>query len=246
MSKGKSEFKFIVNANPNMVNNVIQNYLSINKFNRVQTNDGANYYLFNDPLLVGKRSIEYYINGNEVAIYAYLGDYNNPKPLEGFVGALPKQDFKNNLFTLFNELKKLNNVNVQPQFNNGGNMQMNGGNYSYNTQNGAPMNQNGYNNFGNNMGYNNSYANQMQANNSFEAFEQENNKKRENFTMLGFGISLFGLLISLTGRSFGAIILMAELYLASQGLKTKNRGFAIATFVIAALSMLILVFQIFA
>lgn len=233
MGKGKSEFKFIVNANPNVINNVIQNYLAVNKYNRVQTNDGANYYLFNDPVLLGKRSIEYYINGNKVSVYAYLGDYNNPKSLEGFVGALPKQAFKDNLSTLFNELKKLNGV--QSQFNNGINMSMNSQGYFYNTQNGMSMNQNGYNNY---------YAGQMQANNSFDTFTQENYKKKESLTMFGFGLSIFGFILALIGKFYGGIILIAEFYLAYQGLKTKNRGFSIATFVIVIVSILILAFKI--
>lgn len=118
MSQGKTEYKFQVNADMNMVETVIRNWLAVNKFS-VKPEFGSTVYAFNDPIVKGKRGFEYYINGNEVTILAYVNTYKKPQALEGAVGALMKQGYKNELTPLFEEIKKLENgdtVNVNPMY----------------------------------------------------------------------------------------------------------------------------------
>lgn len=196
MSRGKTEFKFQVSADPTLVEAVIRNYLEVNKFSQ-QIKPGANYYLFYDPMIKGKRSFEYYINGNEVRILAYLGTYEKPQELKGFVAALPKQSYRNELATLFEELKNLENSNR--------------------TAADIPL-----------------------SNNSLNSFTEQAEKKKETGVIVGFVIALVGLVISCFGGTYGAILYAIEFYLALQGIHTKKKGLAIATLVLAGVSIAIL------
>lgn len=58
-------------------------------------------------------------------------------------------------------------------------------------------------------------------------------------------LSIFGLLLSLLGITYGVLIYMLEFYFAACGIKTRKKGLAIATFILAGLSIAILVFIIF-
>lgn len=224
MSKGKTEFKFNVNADITLVEAVIRNWLYANQFSP-QAKPGANYYAFNDPLLKGKRGLEYYINGSEVKILAYVGTFEKPQALEGFVGAVMKQNYRNELAPLFEELKKLENgdaVNVATEA-------------TYNTA----------------QTTGNVYTETAQAtgttsvqNNSLNTFMEQNNKRQETMVVVGFVMALIGLLVSCFGVTFGVILILLEFYFAIQGLKTSKKGLAIATIVLASVSILIFLINI--
>ena len=83
MSKEKTEYRFSVHAAPEVINQVIQNYLAANQYVQIPK-PNANYYFFNDPWIKGKRSIEYYIHGTEVIVLAYMGTFEKPRGLEGY------------------------------------------------------------------------------------------------------------------------------------------------------------------
>lgn len=112
MGKQKTQFAVTVNADSNSIQNVILNYLSANGF-KAEQKPNANYFTKYDAM-TGRRSLEYYINGNQVIILAYLGKFEHPKALEGFVAAIPKQNFKSEISVLLNELNKLNDAGYQP------------------------------------------------------------------------------------------------------------------------------------
>lgn len=211
MAKKKSEFRFIVNADPAAINTVINNFLTAHQFTPV-AKPGANYFLCND-FINGKRSLEYYVNGNEVIIFAYMGTFERPQALEGFVGAVPKQAYKKILDTLFQELQKLN---------------MQGGNYS------QPVN-------GQYQQVNMSNGMPQQGE---DVFAEQANKNKEKWTIVGFVMSIIGLLLSFVGYTYGVILLILEFYCGAQGLKTKKRGLAIATIVIASISLVIVLAEI--
>lgn len=214
MSKGKTEFHFTVNADPTLVEAVIRNYLYANKFAQ-QPREGANYYFFNDPMIKGMRSLEYYINGNEVKILAYVGTFEKPHTLEGFVGAVQKQSYRNDLNPLFEELKKLENASPQA------------------VEAAAAMGQaNPYD------------VNTPVQNDSLNTFMEQNDRKKETQTIIGFVVSLVGLLLSCFGFTYGVILWILEFYFAIQGLKTKKKGLAIATIVIACASIVIFIGEI--
>ena len=48
MSKEKTEYRFSVHAAPEVINQVIQNYLAANQYVQIPK-PNANYYFFNDP-----------------------------------------------------------------------------------------------------------------------------------------------------------------------------------------------------
>ena len=255
MSKGKSEFKFTINADPTMVEAVIRNYLVVNKYGPVPK-PGANYYLSTD-FLNGNRSMEYYINGAEVTILAYMGTFEKPQNLEGFVGALPKQAFRSDLNPLFEELKKLEYAgNVQhyaaPPYTAQPNpaappyaAQPNPAAPPYAAQPNpvtppyaaqpnpvAPL-------------YTaQPYANGQPVNNSLNSFVEQGNKKKETGAIVGFVLSLVGLLLSCFGIYYGVILIVLEFYLAINGIHTKKKGLAIAGIVLASLSIVILLAEL--
>lgn len=75
-------------------------------------------------------------------------------------------------------------------------------------------------------------------NDSLNTFMEENNKKQETMVTIGFVMAIVGLLLSFVGVTYGVILIILEYYFAIQGLKTTKRGFAIATIVIASVSIL--------
>ena len=229
MSKGKSEFKFNINADPTMVEAVIRNYLVTNKYGSI-AKPGANYYLSTD-ILNGNRSMEYYINGSEVTILAYMGTFERPQNLEGFVGALPKHAFRNDLNSLFEELKKLECAgNMQPYATQSNLTAQQP--YATQPNQTAPL-------------YTaQPYGNGQPLNNSLNNFMEQANKKKETGVIVGFVLSLFGLLLSCFGIYYGLILIIIEFYLAISGLHTKKKGLAIAGIVLASLSILIILAEL--
>lgn len=224
MSQGKTVFKFNVNADSSLVEATIRNWLAANKFS-FDPKPGLNYYAFNDPMLKGKRGFEYYINGSEVTILAYLGTYKKPQELEGFVAAVMKQDYRNAMAPLFEEIKKLEGggaVNTTAAY---GTAQAEGNMAASQTNTGAQ-------------------ATGAVNNNSLNTFMEQNQKKQETLVIVGFVMSLIGLLISFCGVTYGVILILLEYYFAIQGIKTKKKGLAIATIVIASVSIVLFIVNI--
>ena len=221
MSQGKTVFKFNVNADSSLVEATIRNWLAANKFS-FDPKSGLNYYAFNDPMLKGKRGFEYYINGSEVTILAYLGTYKKPQELEGFVAAVMKQDYRNAMAPLFEEIKKLEGggaVNTTAAY---GTAQAEGNMAASQTNTVAQ-------------------ATGTVNNNSLNTFMEQNQKKQETLVIVGFVMSLIGLLISFCGVTYGVILILLEYYFAIQGIKTKKKGLAIATIVIASVSIVLFI-----
>lgn len=204
MKQGKTEYRFKVNGDMLQVENVIRNWLMVNEF-EVKHEYGSTCYAFNDPIIKGKRGFEYFIHGDEVTILAYIGTYKKPCPLEGAAGAWAKQSYKNELTTLFEEIKKWEN-----------------GNGSNTTDMyGTPAE---------------GFA-QVQTD-SLNTFVARNEQSKETLVIVGFVMSIIGLALSCFGM-FGIILAIFEFYFAIQGLKTSKRGLAIATIVLASVSILI-------
>lgn len=176
-------------------------------------------------MLKGKRGFEYYINGSEVTILAYLGTYKKPQELEGFVAAVMKQDYRNALAPLFEEIKKLEGggaVNATAAY---GTTQAEGNMTASQINTGAQ-------------------ATGAVNNNSLNTFMEQNQKKQETLVIVGFVMSLIGLLISFCGVTYGVILILLEYYFAIQGIKTKKKGLAIATIVIASVSIVLFIVNI--
>ncbi|MDE5951693.1 MAG: hypothetical protein K2H12_08960, partial [Acetatifactor sp.] len=168
---------------------------------------------------------EYYIQPGMVTINAYLGKYKKPYLLDdSFAGSVPKSAYKTALAPLFQTLS------------------------SYN----APVGADGSQPFGTdpNSPYNaQAYASGGPAGQpvpgNYEDFTNAANKSHEKLAIWGFVISIIGLILSFVGYTFGIVLYMLEFYFAACGIKTKNKGFAIATFVLAGVSIVILVISVF-
>ena len=213
MARGKSNFTFTVNANPQAINNLMHNFLKANGYN-IANQDGITYFQYYD-MIWGNRFLEYYIQGNQITILAYIGTFKKPTLLDdSFVGIAAKQDYKNKLLPLFEELKKLNN---------------NEGIYEQQTPEQVS--------FAN-------VNTQETTNGQVNQFADNVNKRNEGMAIAGFVMSIIGLLLSCFGVTFGVIIILLEIYFAIMGLKTSKKGFSIATFVISGVTLLILIAQI--
>ena len=97
----------------------------------------------------------------------------------------------------------------------------------------------------NNNNFNNQNINNNQ-NNFAQTFQDETMKKKEKMCNVGFWLSILGLVCSLFGVTYGVIIYIMDFYFASQGLKTRKRGKAIATIVLSIISILIVIIELIA
>ena len=247
MNKGRSTYTFQINCDPSVANDLVQAYIQGNKFT-LQNKDGEQFYRAGDAMLEGYRYFNYSINGQTLTIQAWFKGAFGDMSIEQNSLNMPAMNYRNSLGKLFQEIEKLNN--------GGTNMNNNGMNFDPNT--GQPLNQNMNNNGMNfdpntgqplNQGYqqpmNQNYGQPMQQNNQFaQSFQDETTKKQEKMCEWGFWLSIFGLLASFVGVAYGVIVYILNFYFASQGLKTRKRGKAIATIVMSIISIIIIVLQV--
>lgn len=220
MKKGRSTYNFQFNCDPSVVNNIIQAYIQGNKY-ELQNKNGEQYYRAGDAMLEGYRYFNYSISGQSLVIYAWFKGAFGEMPIEQNSLSMPAMNYRNSLGKLFQEIEKLNN--------GGNNMNNNGNNFDQQT--GQPINPN--------------YQQPVQQNNQFtQTFQDETTKKQEKMCECGFWLSIFGLLASFVGVAYGVIVYLLNFYFASQGLKTRKRGKAIATIVMSIISIVIIVIQI--
>lgn len=220
MKKGKTTYQFPINVDPNLAQQTIMNWLGANSF-ELKEKDGNYYYQYYDPV-IGRRLFEFYIQPGMVTINAYLGKFKKPYLLDdSFAGSVPKSAYKQALDPLFKTLA------------------------SYN----APMGADGVSPQPDPMGM---YASQVSggvppqpAAGNYADFAEATNKRHEKLAIWGFVISIIGLLLSFIGYTYGVVLYMLEFYFAACGIKTRKKGFAIATFVLAGISIVILVIMVF-
>ena len=90
----------------------------------------------------------------------------------------------------------------------------------------------------------NPYAAVPDSSRFVDAFQSEVDARNEKLCTIGFWMSIVGLLLSFVGIMYGVFIYILEIYLATRGLKTRKKGKAIATFIIAGISILIIFAQL--
>lgn len=255
MEKGRSNYTFEIKCDSNLMNNLIQSYMQANNF-KAEEKNGEHYYKAGDAM-VGYRYFNYSINGNQLTLEAWLkGTFGEIKVEQtGIVGLnMQAMNFRNSLNTLFQEIDKLNN---------GGNT-MNNENQNLNEQTNeniaqpAPTMQeqpvqqenvqtqpmNNQINQESTPSVNQSTQDQTQVNQSSQfaqTFQDETTKKQEKLCEIGFWLSILGFLASFAGIAYGVIVYAMDFYFASQGLKTKKKGKAIATIVLSILSIIIII-----
>ena len=255
MEKGRSNYTFEMKCDINLVNSLMQSYLQANNFKEEEKN-GEHYYKAGDAM-VGYRYFNYSINGNQLIISVWLkGTFGEIKIEQTGIASMNIQamNFRNSLNKLFQEIEKLNN---------GGNI-MNNENQNLSNQESVnstqsvkgqvqPVQQesvqtqpmNNQISQVNTPSVNPSSQDQTQVNQSSQfaqTFQDETTKKQEKLCEIGFWLSILGFLASFAGIAYGLIVYVMNFYFASQGLKTRKKGKAIATIVLSVLSLIIFVF----
>lgn len=113
MNIGKTNYKFQINCDPQIVTNTITEWLKENKFN-FMNKYGEDLYYCGD-IWKGDRCFQYTINNNEINIYAWnIGIGNKFIMLDsGATNNFGGDYYKNLLSGLFDKLNSLNNnVNI--------------------------------------------------------------------------------------------------------------------------------------
>jgi len=192
----------------------------------------SNYNLtFNSDSTLVNNIVQSYLKESGFNMYEKKGDIE--AWLDGALGDFPLEqnslnmlamDYRNSLNKLFQEINKLNNggMNMNNNFNNQNiNNQMN-----YDPNTGQPINNNDNNN------------------NFVQSFQDETMKKKERMCEIGFWLSILGLVCSFFGIAYGIFVYIMDFYFASQGLKTRKKGKAIATIVLSIISILFIIFTL--
>lgn len=223
MKKGKSTYTLQFRCNSNTIEQLMQSFISAKGFTFTEKK-GEQYFRAGDQMM-GYRGLTYSISGQTITINAWLDGALGDFPLEQNSFNMMATNFRNELSTLFQEIEKLNGGNTM---NNNVNQNNNGINFD--SQTGQPINQN-VNNQTNNQQF-------------IQSFNNEHQKKQETMCEIGFWLSILGLLGSFAGIIMGLFVYIMDFYFASQGLKTRKKGKAIATIVLSIISILIVVFQL--
>lgn len=232
MKKGKSNYTLQFSCNENTVNQLMQSYLSANGFAPYEKK-GEQYFRAGDQMM-GYRGLTYFIQGQQITINAWLDGALGDFSLEQNSLNMMAMNYRNSLSTLFKEIENLNGGNTM-------NNNVNNGQMNFDPNTGQPLNQNIQQ--PTNQPVNQMNAGQLQ-NNFSQTFQNENQKKQEKMCEIGFWLSILGLIGSFAGIAMGIFVYIMDFYFASQGLKTRKRGKAIATIVLSIISILIVIIEL--
>lgn len=224
MNKGRSSYSFKLKGNIDKAEQLMQSYINANGFKLLEKK-GEKYYRAGNIMVEGYRYFNYKISENELIVYAWLkGAFGDIGIEQGGIANINMviMNYRKSLNTLFQEIEKLNSVNNEDSEDNS-NDKANEGDGSINQI--KDESQNDKNNFA-------------------KTFQDETIKKQEKLCEIGFWLSILGVVLSLLGITYGVIIYMLNFYFASQGLKTKKRGKAIATIVLSIISIFIIICEI--
>lgn len=229
MKKGRSNYSIKMNCDSATVNNLMQSYIQGNEFKLIEKK-GEQYFRAGNSMSYYK-GLKYNFDGQNLNLEVWLDGALGNFPLEQNLNAFA-MDYRNSLNTLFQEIEKINGgVNMNNNINNENNL--NTGIQPNQTQSvQQPM-------------YNQQPVQQATNSNQFtQAFQDENIKKKEKLCEIGFWISILGLVSSFAGVVMGVIVYALDFYFASQGLKTRKKGKAIATIVLSIISILVVILQL--
>lgn len=229
MKKGRSNYTLQFNCDENKINQLMQSYLSANGFVSYEKK-GEQYFRAGDQMM-GYKGLIYFIQGQQITINAWLDGALGNFPLEQNSLNVMAMNYRNSLSTLFKEIEGGNTMN-----NNVNNGQMN-----FDPNTGQPINQNIQQTTGDPV---NQINTEQPQNNFSQTFQDENQKKQEKMCEIGFWLSILGLVCSFFGVAYSIFVYIIDFYFASQGLKTKKRGKAIATIVLSIISILIIIIEL--
>lgn len=216
----RSKYDFTLNCEVEQAKQVVQKYMDANGFKPI-TKKGETYYKAGDAM-VGYKYFNYTIEGNTLTVYAWLKNAFGDMDIEGkgmmSINVLV-MSYRNSIQTLFQEIEKLNKGETVMEEKTE-EKKITG----YDTQTGAPI-----------------YEEKKEESNTFQ---DETMKRQETLCEIGFWLSIVGLILSFIGVTYGVIIYILNYYFASQGLKTRKKGKAIATVVLSSVSIVVIILEI--
>lgn len=224
MKKGRSSYNFKLNGNSDKAEQLVQSYISAKGFKQIEKK-GEKFYRAGDIMVEGYRYFDYKISENELTVYAWLkGAFGDIGIEQGGIASINMaiMNYRKSLTTLFQEIEKLNSENKEDSLEESNEETTEG---ESNTNQTTDKSQNDSNDFA-------------------KTFEEETIQKQEKLCEIGFWLSILGVVLAFFGITYGVIIYMLNFYFASQGLKTKKRGKAIATIVLSIISIFIIICEI--
>lgn len=224
MKKGRSSYNFKLNGNSDKAEQLVQSYISAKGFKQIEKK-GEKFYRAGDIMVEGYRYFDYKISENELTVYAWLkGAFGDIGIEQGGIASINMaiMNYRKSLTTLFQEIEKLNSENKEESLEESNEETTEG---ESNTNQTTDKSQNDSNDFA-------------------KTFEEETIQKQEKLCEIGFWLSILGVVLAFFGITYGVIIYMLNFYFASQGLKTKKRGKAIATIVLSIISIFIIICEI--
>ncbi|MEI7689684.1 MAG: hypothetical protein WCI79_01810 [Candidatus Saccharibacteria bacterium] len=199
------------------MNKLIQGYLQATGF-ILEDKNSEQFYKAGDAM-VGYKYFKYELSGQTLTVYAWLKSLLGEISVEQNSLNMLAMNYRDSLNKLFQEISNLNNLGKNMDNNEQKNNTSNVSNIPQNQTVQQPV--------------------QNDPNQVAQTFQAETDKKKETMCEIGFWLSIFGLLISFVGISFGVIIYIMDFYFASQGLKTRKKGKAVTTIILSALSIVV-------
>lgn len=235
MKKEKSIYKIQFNCDPALVNNLIQSWMKSNNYT-LQTKKDEQFYRGGDAM-VGYTYFNYSISGQTLTVYAWLKGILGKISLEKNSINILAMTYRNSLTVLFEEIHKLsNNTENINEYNNANNYDISTSSNNLSSSNTATMQ----------TTINNKQEPIQDNSNKFtQTFQQETKRRQEKMCEIGFWLSILGVFSSLAGVVYGVLVYIMNFYFASQGLKTRKKGKAIATIVLSIISIVIFMLQLF-
>lgn len=224
MGRGITTFTLPLTKSAEEANQIIQHFLQINNF-KLEKDSIGSYYHFYDPILSGHKGFSYAIYEYHIVINAWTGKHGKEYELTGMTGFAVNAQYLELLKSLEIALTGQPGViaNTQTNFANNKNQnptiqQVTSNNQQYQIEN-------------KDKGPNDQTMNVM---------ENTLNAQKEKLCIAAFIMSLVTEITSLFGIVYGVPLLIFEYFGAIKGLKTKKKGFAITTLVLASISTVIL------
>lgn len=215
MGRGVTTFVLPLKKTPYEANQIIQHFLTVNQFS-LQTDNKGQYYMFHDPIIYGYRGFVYQITKNQIILNVWSGKRGYEYKVDEAMGFAVNSDYLRKLQALEYALTGENKVATQNKVDN---PQQNNAPTTYHTAcQPADVFQN--------------HKEPVQS----DPIVESNNKQAEGFCIFSFVLSLLTIITSICGLAYGIPILILEFVGAAKGLKTKKKGLAIATFILAGFS----------
>ena len=264
LNYGKTIYTFRFGGEAMTVNNIVQAWLTANRFSLVNNFDETYYY--NYDAWYGDRCFQYAIEGDIITVYAWTISIKNKFVMldSGALNNMSGNAYKELLNTLFSEITAKCAPNppqniVAPQAaapsqnpaapQNAATVQNNEApQYTASVQNTAVPQ---YTAPAQNPAMpqytapaQNPYAGVPDSAQFTDVFEKDILDKNSQLCNIGFILSIIGLFISMFGMMYGFFIYFIEIYFAYRGLKSYVKGRAIAIFILTGISILIIILKL--